>query len=42
MTAQDFWRIMTGAQVSTALVLIAVALVFIAVRFWERPRDRKA
>ncbi len=30
MTAADFWRIMTGAQVSTALVLISVALVYIA------------
>lgn len=28
----DIWKIMTGAQVSTALVLIAVALVYIAVR----------
>lgn len=36
MNAEDFWRIMTGAQVSTALVLIAIALVYIALKLSER------
>lgn len=36
MNAEDFWRIMTGAQVSTALVLIAIALVYIAFKLSEK------
>lgn len=36
MNAEDFWRVMTSAQVSTALVLMAVALVYIAVKLSER------
>lgn len=35
MNTVDIWQIMTGAQVSTALVLIAAALVFIAIKLWK-------
>lgn len=38
MNAEEFWKVVTGAQVSTALVLIAAALVFIAMRLWDKPR----
>lgn len=32
MKPEDFWRVITSAQVSTALVLIAAALVYLALR----------
>lgn len=40
MNPADFWKIVTSAQVSTALVLIAVALVYIAFKLSERKHPR--
>jgi len=34
MNSPDFWSILNSAQVSTALVLIAFSLVYIAFRFF--------
>lgn len=36
MNINDFWQTIISAQVATALALIAVALVFIALKLYER------
>ena len=36
MNEPNIWQIMTGAQVSTALVLIAASLVYIAIKLSEK------
>ncbi len=38
MNEPNIWQIMTGAQVSTALVLIAASLVYIAIKLSEKKR----
>ena len=40
MNGKDIYDIMTGAQVSTALVLIAISLVVIAVKLVEKRHSR--
>jgi hypothetical protein len=40
MNTRDIWDIMTGAQVSTALVLIAISLVVIAFKLTEKKRSK--
>lgn len=42
MNPVSIWDIMTGAQVSTALVLIAAALVYIAVKLSENKRSPRS
>lgn len=34
--SDNFWTLLTNAQVSTALILIAIALVYIAVKLSEK------
>jgi len=42
MSSPDFWNLIINAQVSTALVIIAVSLAFIAMKLYERsPRPSK-
>ena len=36
MTPEQFWDIVTSTQVSTALVLIAVSLVLITAKLYEK------
>jgi hypothetical protein len=36
MNSFDFWNVIINAQVSTALVVIAVSLAFIAMKLYER------
>lgn len=36
MTSSDFWSIVNSAQVSTALFLIAISLVYIAFRLFKK------
>ena len=40
MNPQTFWDFVTNAQVSTALVLIAASLVYIAVKLSEKRHSR--
>lgn len=40
MNAANFWYIMTSAQVSTALLLIAISLVVIAVKLLEKGSNK--
>lgn len=40
MNINDFWQTIISAQVATALALIAVALVFIALKLYERSTPR--
>lgn len=41
MTAIQIWDILTSPYISTGLVILAAALVFIAVKLWEKP-DRRS
>ena len=41
-TMNDFWQIVTTTQATFALTLIAVALVLIAVRLYERGTQRSS
>jgi len=42
MNGSDFLDIITGAQIATALTVIAVSLAFIAMKLYERsPRPSK-
>ncbi len=40
MTPQTFWDFVTNAQVSTALVIIAVSLAYIAFKLSEKRHSR--
>lgn len=42
MNTIDIWELMTTAQVSTALVLIAASLVYIAVKLSEIKRSSRS
>lgn len=42
MNTSDFWQIVTSTQVSTALVLIAVSLVFITLKLYEKPFSKSS
>lgn len=40
MNVKDIWEIMNSAQVSTALVIIAVSLAYIAFKLSEKRHSR--
>jgi len=42
MNFEQFWNIVSSAQVSTALVLIAASLVFIAFRLYEKTTSKSS
>lgn len=42
MSMSEFWNLITTAQVSTALVLIAASLVVIAVKLTEKKSGSKS
>ena len=42
MTMSDFWNLVTTAQVSTALVIIAISLGVIAIKLTEKKSSKKS